>query len=159
MAFLVVTSLVSATLGCTQGSANVDSTSGTPLAAVTEPQPTDQAGPQTITTRTGLQYVDRVVGDGPSPKAGQTVSVHYTGTLVDGTKFDSSVDRGTPFEFTLGAGQVIRGWDEGVATMKVGGKRKLIVPPPLGYGANGTPGGPIPPHATLYFEVELLGAR
>lgn len=109
------------------------------------------------TTADGMKYQDLVVGARQKPKAGDTVSVHYTGYLLDGTKFDSSVDRGQPFSFTLGAGQVIKGWDEGLATMAVGGKRKLILPPDLGYGASGTPGGPIPPNATLVFDVELLG--
>jgi FKBP-type peptidyl-prolyl cis-trans isomerase len=108
-------------------------------------------------TATGLQYWDLKKGTGSVAKAGQNVKVHYTGWLTDGKKFDSSVDRGQPFEFKLGAGMVIRGWDEGVAGMKVGGKRQLRIPPDLGYGAGGTPGGPIPPNATLVFDVELLG--
>ncbi len=106
----------------------------------------------------GLQSDDLVVGTGPSPQPGQTVSVHYTGWLDDGTKFDSSLDRGQPFEFTLGRQQVIRGWDEGVATMRVGGKRRLVIPPELGYGAQGFPP-VIPPNARLTFEVELLAVR
>lgn len=111
------------------------------------------------TASSGLKYVDVKVGNGPSPKPGQQVTVHYTGTLEDGSKFDSSRDKGTPFTFTIGQGQVIKGWDEGVMTMKVGGRRTLIVPPDLGYGAQGTPGGPIPPNATLNFDVELLGVK
>ncbi|MEK7336107.1 MAG: FKBP-type peptidyl-prolyl cis-trans isomerase, partial [Nitrospirota bacterium] len=109
-----------------------------------------------ITTSSGLQYIDQVVGTGDTAKAGQTVSVHYTGWLTNGKKFDSSVDRGQPFSFRLGVGQVIKGWDEGVQGMKVGGKRKLTIPSNLGYGARGA-GGLIPPHATLVFDVELLG--
>ncbi|MBT0653494.1 FKBP-type peptidyl-prolyl cis-trans isomerase [Geomobilimonas luticola] len=106
-------------------------------------------------TPSGLAYVDMVVGSGPAPTAGKPVKVHYTGWLENGVKFDSSVDRGEPFVFTIGAGQVIPGWDEGVLSMKVGGKRKLIVPPQLGYGAAGA-GGVIPPDAVLIFDVELL---
>ena len=108
----------------------------------------------------GVQYRDDVVGTGPQPRAGQTVNVHYTGWLDDGgkkgRKFDSSLDRGTPFSFKLGAGMVIAGWDQGVATMHVGGKRTLIIPPDMGYGSRGA-GGVIPPNATLIFDVELLG--
>ena len=111
-----------------------------------------------VTTPTGLVYVDEVVGTGNSPHPGQTVSVHYTGWLTNGQKFDSSLDRGQPFQFVLGQGQVIRGWDEGVAGMKVGGKRKLIIPPDLGYGARGA-GGAIPPNAKLIFDVQLLGIQ
>lgn len=109
-----------------------------------------------ITTASGLKYVDLVVGTGQEAKKGQTVKVHYTGWLKNGTKFDSSVDSGQPFEFPLGAGRVIKGWDEGVAGMKVGGKRKLVIPAQLGYGDRGA-GGVIPPGAELTFEVELLG--
>tara|TARA_Y100000310_G_scaffold329325_1_gene398943 strand:- start:6099 stop:6569 length:471 start_codon:yes stop_codon:yes gene_type:complete len=102
-----------------------------------------------------LQIEDLVVGEGAEAVPGATVSVHYTGTLLNGTKFDSSLDRGTPFQFVLGTGQVIQGWDQGVAGMKVGGKRKLTIPSKLGYGARGVPGA-IPPNSTLVFEVELL---
>jgi FKBP-type peptidyl-prolyl cis-trans isomerase FkpA len=113
-----------------------------------------------ITTDSGLQYEDTTTGDGAEAKAGQQVSVHYTGWLyndgVKGAKFDSSKDRNDPFGFGLGGGQVIKGWDEGVQGMKVGGKRTLVIPPQLGYGARGA-GGVIPPNATLMFDVELLG--
>jgi len=111
-----------------------------------------------VTTSSGLRYEDIVAGTGASPQPGQEVTVHYTGTLEDGTKFDSSLDSGQPFKFKIGVGQVIRGWDEGVMTMKVGGKRKLVIPPLLGYGARGVPGA-IPPNATLVFEVELLNVQ
>jgi FKBP-type peptidyl-prolyl cis-trans isomerase FkpA len=114
--------------------------------------------PKEVTTKSGLKYTDLKVGDGAEAKKGDTVEVHYTGTLTDGKKFDSSVDRGKPFEFPLGAGRVIKGWDEGVAGMKIGGKRKLTIPPELGYGARGA-GNVIPPNATLIFEVELLAIK
>jgi peptidylprolyl isomerase len=114
-----------------------------------------QDAKKTVTTASGLKYVDVVVGKGASPTAGKQVKVHYTGTLENGKKFDSSVDRKEPFSFTIGVGQVIPGWDEGVMSMKVGGKRKLIIPPNLGYGTQGA-GGVIPPNATLLFDVELL---
>ena len=115
-----------------------------------------------MTTPSGLQIIDSKVGTGPSPKAGQTCVMHYTGWLYEngakGKKFDSSVDRGQPFEFPMGTHRVIPGWDEGVATMKVGGKRTLIIPPELGYGARGA-GGVIPPNTTLMFDVELIGIK
>ena len=111
-----------------------------------------------VTTSSGLKYSDQVVGTGVEAVAGKTVSVHYTGWLASGQKFDSSVDRGQPFSFPLGAGRVIKGWDEGVQGMKVGGKRKLTIPSELGYGLRGA-GGVIPPNATLIFDVELLGVR
>ncbi|HEU4754347.1 MAG TPA: FKBP-type peptidyl-prolyl cis-trans isomerase [Armatimonadota bacterium] len=112
------------------------------------------------TTKSGLKYAIITPGKGATAKSGQTVTVHYTGWLKsNGQKFDSSKDHGQPFSFGLGGGQVIKGWDEGVAGMKVGEKRQLIIPPALGYGATGTPGGPIPPNATLVFDVELLGVK
>jgi FKBP-type peptidyl-prolyl cis-trans isomerase len=111
-----------------------------------------------ITTTSGLQYEDVKEGTGAAAKAGDSVEVHYTGWLTDGTKFDSSLDRRQPFAFQLGRGNVIKGWDEGVAGMKVGGKRKLVIPAALGYGARGA-AGVIPPNAELTFEVELLRIR
>jgi peptidylprolyl isomerase len=115
-----------------------------------------------VTTPSGLKYIDTKVGTGAMPKTGQTCVVHYTGWLYNngakGQKFDSSVDRGQPFEFKVGTHQVIAGWDEGVATMRVGGHRTLIIPPSLGYGASGA-GGVIPPNATLMFDVELLAVK
>jgi peptidylprolyl isomerase len=121
-----------------------------------------QAQGNPVTTSSGLKITDSVAGSGASPQTGKTCVMHYTGWLynngVKGAKFDSSVDRGQPFEFTIGVGQVIKGWDEGVASMKVGGKRTLIIPPELGYGARGA-GGAIPPNATLMFDVELLGVK
>ncbi len=116
------------------------------------------AEPEPIKTFSGLQYVDLVTGPGREAHVGETAIVHYTGWLEDGTKFDSSVDRGDPFSFRLGAGRVIKGWDEGVVGMKIGTKRKLIIPPHLGYGSRGA-GRIIPPNATLIFEVELLDLR
>ncbi len=111
-----------------------------------------------VTTESGLKYEELTVGEGDTATAGQTVVVHYTGWLEDGTKFDSSKDRNMPFDFNLGAGQVIKGWDEGVAGMQIGGTRKLTIPSDLGYGAQGA-GGVIPANATLIFEVELLELR
>jgi FKBP-type peptidyl-prolyl cis-trans isomerase FkpA len=106
----------------------------------------------------GLTYQDLKLGTGPRPRAGQTVIVNYTGWLANGKEFDSSIDRGRPFEFVLGRGRVIRGWDEGVASMRVGGSRKLTIPPALAYGSRGA-GGVIPPNATLVFEVDLVGIK
>ena len=111
-----------------------------------------------IETGTGLKYIDIKVGDGASPSIGQKVTVHYTGKLANGKKFDSSLDRNRPFSFVIGVGQVIKGWDEGVMSMKVGGKRKLIIPSDLGYGARGA-GNVIPPNSELHFEVELLDVK
>ena len=119
---------------------------------------TTASGGATVTTASGLQYVILQQGNGTVAQPGHMVSVHYTGWLTNGTKFDSSVDRGQPFQFALGAGQVIKGWDEGVSGMKIGEKRKLIIPPNLGYGERGA-GGVIPPNATLVFDVELLGVQ
>lgn len=110
---------------------------------------------QEVTTPSGLKYIDLKIGEGPAPVIGQKVTVHYTGTFIDGRKFDSSLDRGEPFTFVIGIGQVIQGWDEGVASMKVGGKRKLRIPSRLAYGARGA-GEVIPPNTDLFFDVELL---
>ena len=111
-----------------------------------------------ITTQSGLIYVDIVIGDGASPTKRRQVTVHYTGKLTDGTKFDSSVDRAEPYSFVIGVGQVIKGWDEGIMSMKLGGKRTLTIPPNLAYGDRGA-GGVIPPGATLIFDIELLGVN
>jgi len=119
---------------------------------------TENKEPQMVTTPSGLKYIDLVEGTGASPQGGQTVFVHYVGTLDNGQEFDSSKKRNQPFSFMLGAGKVIKGWDEGLLGMKVGGTRKLIIPPELGYGSRGA-GGVIPPNATLIFEVELLDIR
>ena len=128
---------------------------------VSAPARAEDAG-ATITMPSGLKIIDTKVGTGAVPQTGQNCKMHYTGWLyvngAKGKKFDSSVDRGTPFEFPLGVGAVIKGWDDGVATMRVGGKRTLIIPPELGYGARGA-GGVIPPNATLIFDVELLGVK
>jgi len=135
------------------GSVSIDSSHSPAMA---------QAKGKLMTTASGLQIEDSVVGTGASPAKGQTCVMHYTGWLyengVKGKKFDSSVDRNEPFEFPIGMSRVIKGWDEGVASMKVGGKRTLIIPPDLGYGARGA-GGVIPPNATLVFDVELLGVK
>ena len=132
------------------------------LAAIAPSAQSNAATNQVIEMPNGLKYTDNTTGTGTEATAGKKVSVHYTGWLYNngtkGAKFDSSVDRGQPFQFTLGAHQVIAGWDEGVAGMKVGGKRTLIIPPELGYGARGA-GGVIPPNATLVFDVELLGVK
>jgi peptidylprolyl isomerase len=140
-------------------------TNSTPQAIASTTQPVSQSVTQQIsmtptnseiiTTASGLKYQEITVGTGAVPKQGNKVTVHYIGTLQDGTKFDSSRDRGNPFDFNLGVGQVIKGWDEGLSTMRVGGRRILTIPPELGYGTRGA-GGVIPPNATLVFDVELL---
>jgi FKBP-type peptidyl-prolyl cis-trans isomerase FkpA len=146
--WLVVTALsVSAVVACSQ-----------PTAGQSPAAPAQSSAAKEVTLPDGLKYTDDQVGTGAEAVAGKTVAVHYTGWLTDGTKFDSSRDRNQPFSFPLGRGQVIKGWDEGVAGMKVGGKRTLTIPPDLGYGARGA-GGVIPPNATLKFEVELLDVK
>lgn len=163
----VMAVLMVALSGCTAAPAPQSSTAAPSTEATAqpsaEPTPTAEAEPNPATTPPSqpgdekLNIKDIKKGKGDTAKSGMTVTVHYTGWLTNGTKFDSSVDRGQPFSFLLGTGQVIAGWDQGVAGMKVGGVRELTIPPSLGYGAQGTPGGPIPPNATLKFEVELLG--
>jgi peptidylprolyl isomerase len=132
------------------------------IAFIATPENSMSQSAKPVTTSSGLQIIDTKPGTGASPRTGQTVVVHYTGWLYEngakGKKFDSSVDRNEPFEFSIGQGRVIKGWDEGVASMKIGGKRTLIIPPALGYGARGA-GGAIPPNATLMFDVELLGVK
>ncbi|MDP2673946.1 MAG: FKBP-type peptidyl-prolyl cis-trans isomerase [Dehalococcoidia bacterium] len=151
---LAAAALVVAISACTQGS-RVCETPAERGNDMTNGPPDVSAEP--VTTGSGLKYIDIEPGSGDSPEPGQTVVVHYTGWLENGTKFDSSVDRGQPFSFPIGAGRVIRGWDEGVATMQLCGQRRLIIPPDLAYGARGQ--GPIPSNATLIFDVELLEVR
>ena len=141
-----------AVLGVASGCGSADKSSKPSATSASSPM---KVNGQPITTASGLQYWDIVVGTGATAMPGNTVKVHYSGFLTNGQKFDSSRDRGEPFSFPLGAGQVIKGWDEGVAGMKVGGQRQLRIPPDLGYGAAGAPGA-IPPNATLIFDVELL---
>jgi peptidylprolyl isomerase len=132
------------------------STTATPTPAVTK-TPADK-DKKVVTTPSGLKYTELKVGTGATPKKGQTITVHYVGTLENGTKFDSSRDANKPFEFAIGTGSVIKGWDEGLSTMKVGGRRQLVIPANLGYGIQGSPP-VIPPNATLIFDVELLGVK
>ncbi|HIK12409.1 MAG TPA: FKBP-type peptidyl-prolyl cis-trans isomerase [Oscillatoriaceae cyanobacterium M33_DOE_052] len=136
-------------------SSNAGAEPATLIASAESNNMDSQNADKAIATPSGLKYVDLELGTGASPQKGQTVVVHYTGTLEDGTKFDSSRDRGQPFSFKIGIGQVIKGWDEGVGTMKVGGRRQLIIPSELGYGSRGA-GGVIPPNSTLIFDVELI---
>lgn len=124
--------------------------------AIADDKKTDE---KVVTTKSGLKYVDLKVGDGAEAKDGSKVSVHYTGTLENGKKFDSSKDRDEPFDITIGKSRVIKGWTEGLQGMKVGGKRKLIIPADLAYGAGGTPDGAIPPNATIIFEIEMLSVK
>ncbi len=145
--FLFLASLVPLVVACGQ--------SGTPTSS--SPSSGGSSG-STVTTPSGLQYKDLTVGAGVKARVGATAVVHYTGWLMDGTKFDSSRDRGEPFEFVIGRGQVIKGWDEGVGSMRVGSNRELIIPPSLAYGRRGA-GSVIPPGAALLFEVELIGMR
>jgi len=163
---ILVIALLMLGLGCKGGEEQAEPTTEQPAAeqpAAEQPaaEPVTATGEipalegDTITTESGMRYIDITVGEGASPTQGQTCMMHYTGWLTDGTKFDSSRDRGQPFGFPIGAGRVIRGWDEGVASMNVGGRRLLIIPSELGYGPNGRPP-VIPPNATLIFDVELL---
>jgi FKBP-type peptidyl-prolyl cis-trans isomerase len=157
--------VVVAAAGCNESGTSDSAPSTTPSASATTGEPARAEAPAATATpgaevamKNGLKYQDLKVGEGALAEPGMTATVHYTGWLTDGTKFDSSVDRGQPFQFRLGAGNVIRGWDEGVRGMRVGGKRKLTIPPDLGYGAAGA-GGVIPPNATLVFDVDLLDVK
>jgi peptidylprolyl isomerase len=159
-----VVMLVLAQVGSKQDSAIAANLTNTTLAPATITEnntliaSNTMSDANTVTTPSGLKYIELQEGTGDTPQRGQTVVVHYTGTLENGKKFDSSRDRGQPFNFKIGLGQVIKGWDEGLSTMKVGGRRQLIIPSELGYGARGA-GGVIPPNATLVFDVELLGIQ
>jgi FKBP-type peptidyl-prolyl cis-trans isomerase len=150
-ALALVTALIAAvgSVGLSSCNKKTEDAAGTAATGAAAPQPNGG----------GLMIEEVKAGEGAVATKGKTVSVHYTGKLTNGTKFDSSLDRGQPIEFVLGAGMVIKGWDQGIDGMKVGGKRKLTIPPELAYGARGTPGGPIPPNATLVFDVELVGVK
>jgi peptidylprolyl isomerase len=157
----MIRSILSVLLFCSFVAGAAAQDGGSTGSATSKVQPNKKSRTRTgkeVKTASGLRYVDLKVGAGVAPRPGQKVTVHYTGTLTNGKKFDSSRDRNQPFTFVIGVGQVIKGWDEGVMTMKIGGRRKLIVPPGLGYGARGA-GGDIPPNATLIFDVELLGVQ
>ena len=146
--------------GCNESAQKTTSTSSETTSSATSAVPgttSSESGGKVHKLASGLQYEDVVVGSGKMAEPGMNVSVHYTGTLTNGEKFDSSYDRGQPIQFQLGAGRVIQGWEEGIKGMRIGGKRKLTIPPDLGYGANGT--GPIPPNATLLFDVELVDVK
>jgi FKBP-type peptidyl-prolyl cis-trans isomerase len=157
MFFLVLTlfTILVGAIGCGNSDKSTPSSTPSTSSPMNTSSPMKVTG-QPTTTSSGLQYWDIVAGTGATATSGSTVKVHYSGFLTSGQKFDSSRDRGEPFSFPLGQGQVIKGWDEGVAGMKVGGQRQLRIPPQLGYGAEGA-GGVIPPNATLIFDVELLG--
>ena len=144
--------------GCFNSDKTNESASAPAAPAVQTAEAGKMSEGEFTTTASGLKYKDYTVGTGASPSRGQQVTVHYTGTLADGKKFDSSVDRGQPFSFVIGVGQVIPGWDEGVMSMKIGGKRKLVIPSKLGYGERGA-GGVIPPNAELHFDVELISVK
>ena len=148
--------LVALTGALLSGISLAQTSAAKPVASTSAPTKVMGAG---VKTDSGLQYWDIRMGNGATAKEGSRVRVHYTGWLTNGKKFDSSVDAGKPFDFTIGNGEVIKGWEEGVAGMRVGGKRQLRIPPSLGYGAEGTPGGPIPPNATLIFDIQLLGVQ
>ena len=155
LAMVVVIAAILAASGCTP---QPKATAPEPAATETQPAQTAPA-PAPQAQATELKIEDTKVGTGAEAKSGDLVTVNYTGYLTDGTKFDSSLDSGQPFKFTIGQGEVIAGWDQGFAGMKVGGKRKLTIPPELGYGAQGAGGGVIPPNATLVFDVELMGVN
>jgi len=159
LALLLGIGLTVPLVACGDGGEEASPTPTKPTAPATQVQggPPAVSGTPTVTD-TGLQFIDIKVGTGASPQTGQTVEVNYTGWLADGTKFDSSLDRGQTFSFVIGTGKVIKGWDEGVASMKVGGQRRLIIPPALGYGANGYPP-VIPANAQLIFDVELISIK